>query len=78
MTEADWRLALDDGGLFFDRWGADAAALGWTAGELLDVTAGLVWRLGGERVEALGPDHVRLGDGRTILRDRKQQMEQQT
>src|SRR5208283_750537 len=63
VSEAEWRLALDDGGRFLDAWGSEAANLGWTPGELLDVTGGLVWRLGGERVEALGPDHARLADG---------------
>jgi hypothetical protein len=66
VSEAEWRLALDGGGRFLDAWGEDAAALGWTPGDLFDVTAGLVWRLAGERVEALGPDHARLGDGRTL------------
>jgi hypothetical protein len=68
ISEAEWRLALDDGGQFLDAWGEDAAALGWTSGDLFDVKGGLVWRLCGERVEALGPDHARLGDGRTIER----------
>jgi hypothetical protein len=66
VPEAEWRLALNAGGLFLDAWGPDAAALGWTPGTLFDVTAGLVWQLAGERVETLGPDHARLGDGRTL------------
>ena len=73
VSDAEWRLALDDGGRFLDAWGEYATALGWTPGELFDVPregrlGGLVWRLAGERVEALGPAHVRLGDGRTIMR----------
>jgi hypothetical protein len=71
VSEAEWRLALDDGGLFLDQWGAEAAALGWTPGDLFDVRAGLVWWLGGARVEALGADHVRLGDGRTLETHRR-------
>jgi hypothetical protein len=67
-SEGEWRLALDDGGRFLDAWGAEAAALGWTPGELFDVTAGLVWRLCGERVVAVAADHVRLSDGRMIRR----------
>jgi hypothetical protein len=66
VSDAEWRLALDDGGQFLDAWGEDAATLGWTSGELFDVTAGLVWRLGGERIEALEPDHARLRGGRTL------------
>jgi hypothetical protein len=69
VSEAEWRRALDDGGRFLDAWGEDAAALGWMPGDLFDVTAGLVWRLVGERVVALRPDHARLADGRTVIRD---------
>jgi len=59
--------------VFLDGWGADAAAMEWTAGELFDVPrggrpGGLVWQLKGERVDALGEDRVRLADGRTIKR----------
>ena len=68
VSETEWRLALDDGGQFLDAWGSEAADMGWTPGELFDVTAGLVWRLAGERVEAIGAEHVRLSDGRTIAR----------
>ena len=68
VSETEWRLALDDGGRFLDAWGGEAAEAGWTPGELFDVTAGLVWRLAGERVEAIGADHVRLSDGRMIRR----------
>jgi hypothetical protein len=70
-AEAKWRAALDDGGHFLDRWGAEAAAMGWMPGDLFDFRAGLAWRLGGVRVEALGTDRVRLSDGQTIeLRQR--------
>jgi hypothetical protein len=69
VSEAEWRLALDDGGLFLDAWGNDAADMRWTPGELFDVTAGLVFRLAGAVVEALGPDHMRLDDGRTLNRN---------
>jgi hypothetical protein len=68
VSEPDWRLALDDGGRFLDTWGAEADEADWTPGELFDVRAGLVWCLAGERVEALGVNHVRLSDGRTIRR----------
>ena len=68
VSETEWRLALDDGGRFLDAWGNEAAEMGWTPGDLFDVTAGLAWRLAGERVETIGADHVRLSDGRTIMR----------
>jgi hypothetical protein len=67
VSEAEWRLALDDGGRFLDAWGSEAAELGWTPGELFDVRAGLVWRLVGQHVEAIGADHLRLSGGRTIV-----------
>jgi hypothetical protein len=68
-----WRRAIDDGGLFLDTWGADAATMRWTAGELFDAPrdgkqSGLVWQLNGERVHALGEGRARLTDGRTIKR----------
>jgi hypothetical protein len=75
VSEAEWRHALDDGGQFLDAGGSEAADLGWTPGELFDVTAGLIWSLGGERVEAISADGVRLSDGRTLARRRKQQTE---
>jgi hypothetical protein len=68
VSEAEWRLALNDGGLFLDAWGEDAAALGWTPRHLFDLTRGLIWLLAGERVEAFLPGHARLSDGRTIRR----------
>ena len=67
VSEADWRRALNDGGLFLDAWAGEAAALGWPAVRIFDVPAGLIWRLRGERVETLGADHAWLGDGRTIM-----------
>jgi CubicO group peptidase (beta-lactamase class C family) len=73
VSEAAWRLVLDDGGRFLDSWGADAATMLWTAGELFDVphdgrAGGLVWQLKGERVGALGEERARLTGGRTIGR----------
>jgi hypothetical protein len=68
VSEAEWRLALDDGGRFLDDRGTLAAELQWTAGDLFDVPRdgtlrGLVWLLKGKRVEALGADHARLAGG---------------
>jgi hypothetical protein len=69
-----WRQAIEDSGLFLDAWGAEAATMRWTAGELFDVPregtpGGLVWQLKGERVEALDEARARLRDGRTIRRE---------
>ncbi|MDI9848136.1 hypothetical protein QM467_08745 [Rhodoblastus sp. 17X3] len=75
VSDDDWRRALDDGGRFFDGWGwVSESEWAWTAGELFDVPragipGGLVWRLQGTPVEAYGPDHVRLSDGRIIERN---------
>jgi hypothetical protein len=71
VSDAEWRLALDDAGRFLDDWGADAADMQWSPGDLFDVPrpgrpGGLVWRLRGERVESLGWDHARLSDGRIL------------
>jgi hypothetical protein len=73
VADAEWRLAINDAGLFLDAWGADAAAMQWSAGELFDLPragrpGGLVWQLNGKGIDALGPDHVRTNDGRVILR----------
>ena len=68
MSDAEWRLELDDGGRFLDSWGSDAADAGWTPGDLFDAAAGLIWRLAGEPVEAIGVDSVRLSDGRVFMR----------
>jgi hypothetical protein len=71
VSEAESRLAIDDGGRFLDAWGGDAATMRWTPG--FDVPrdgrpGGLVWQLKGERVDALGEDRAWLEDGRTIKR----------
>lgn len=73
VEEEAWRRATDDAGRLLDTWGADAAAMRWTAGELFDVPregrpGGLVWQLKGERVEPLGEARAQLTDGRTIGR----------
>jgi hypothetical protein len=71
VSEAQWRLALDDGGRFLDACGSEAADLRWTPGELFEVTAGVVWRLAGESVGAIGANYIQLKDGRTIARGEK-------
>jgi hypothetical protein len=73
LSDPQWSRALDDAGRFLDEWGAEAATMQWSAGELFDIPregkfSGIVWQLKGERVDALGADHVRLSDGRVIPR----------
>ena len=68
-----WQLAVDDAGRFLDAWGSLAVGMNWSAGDLFDAPkegqpGGLVWELKGGRVGALGEDHARLSDGRTIER----------
>jgi hypothetical protein len=75
-SDAAWRLALDDGGLFLDTWGwVSESEWAWLAGELFDVpspgaTGGLIWRLRGCAVIAYGPDYVRLDDDTIVERAR--------
>jgi hypothetical protein len=64
----DWRRALQGGGRILDVFGHETAKLGWRPGELFDVRSGLIWRLSGERVLAVGGDGVRLRNGLTLHR----------
>lgn len=68
VSEFQWRLALDDGGCFLDAFGSEAAQSGWTPGELFDPGDGLVWRLAGEHVRAIGADRAWLSDRSIVLR----------
>ncbi|PPQ26643.1 hypothetical protein CCR94_22015 [Rhodoblastus sphagnicola] len=74
VSDEEWSGALDDGGRFFDAWGALAAEWGWTVAELFDVPrqgerGGLLWLIEGAKVEAFGPDHASLDDGRLFDRE---------
>ena len=73
VSTQEWDCAVNDAGLFLDAWGALAVEFEWTAGDLFEVPregrpGGLIWQAKGEHVEALGADHARLADGRTIIR----------
>ena len=68
VSEAGWRLALDDGGRFLDAWGSEAAKLGWTVGALFDVANGLIWRLAEGSVVELRAGSARTDGGRMIAR----------
>ena len=55
------------------QWGSRAVEFGWTAGDLFDVPrdgkpGGLVWFLGGESVQAIGPRRMVTQDGRVFNR----------
>jgi hypothetical protein len=43
VDEARWQQAVNDAGWFLDRWGAQADAFGFTAGDLFEAPSGLVW-----------------------------------
>jgi hypothetical protein len=66
FDERRWRTLIDDGGKFLDRWGADAARLGWTAADVFGVSpraataapsdaASLVMLINGGEVVAISP-----------------------
>jgi hypothetical protein len=72
-SDQEWRQVMDDAGKFFDTWGSRAVEFGWTAGDLFDVPrdgkpGGLVWFLGGESVQAIGPRRMVTQDGRVFNR----------
>jgi len=68
VSDAAWRIALDDGGRFLDQWGSKAVDLDWRPGELFAVKAGLIWRLSGELVKVMCCDRALLASGLVILR----------
>jgi hypothetical protein len=68
-----WDQFINDAGLFLDRWGRQAEALGWLADDLFGLRPdapmarydrmGLCWLLKGERVVALAATEARLSGG---------------
>jgi hypothetical protein len=66
VTEADWRRALGDAGVFLDAHGQKAAKIGWTPGELFDVGRGLIWNLRGERIAEIGTHSAHTSNGRVL------------
>jgi hypothetical protein len=73
VSDEEWFRAVDDGGRFLDAWGSLATEWGWTIADLFDVPrpgqrGGLFWFIEGATVEAFGPDHASLNDGRIFDR----------
>ena len=71
VSEAQWRIALDDGGRFMDMWGKRAAALGWSVDALFDpprddTSGGLIWQLDGADAIELRTDSVRTNSERIV------------
>ena len=75
FTQDRWQSLIDDGGRFLDRWGAEAASLGWQAEDVFGVhpvvpsarydLMGLVPLIGGGEVVAVTSDRatIRRGTG---------------
>jgi hypothetical protein len=69
IPEMRWRQAIDGAGRFLDRWGAQAAAHGWTAVDLFSrKQSSLAWALDGADVVTLNPDVAVMSDGRQFRR----------
>jgi hypothetical protein len=73
VSDAEWRRAVNDAGLFLDAWGGLALESQWTPGDLFDVPrdgrqGGLAWFLKSEVVRALGPEHAVTESGRVFDR----------
>ena len=71
VSDDEWRQAIIDAGLFLDCWGSPALELGWTPADLFDAArdgspGGLVWRIKGQGIRALGDGHAVTNDGRRI------------
>jgi hypothetical protein len=52
-----WERAINDAGLFLDRWGDTAVEMGWSADDIFGCD-GLALALCGDEVRALGPRHA--------------------
>ncbi|MFO1149081.1 MAG: hypothetical protein U1E62_11970 [Alsobacter sp.] len=75
---ARWRQAVDDSGRFFDGWGSQAVALGWSANDILGIhpthplarvdALGLAWLLQGDTVMLMDRVSAKLSCGQTYRR----------
>ncbi len=73
VAEARWRQAVNDAGLFLDRWGTRASELRWAPGNLFDAPhdgkpGGLAWCLEKHRVIHLGDEFAVMNDYRAFDR----------
>lgn len=60
-----WERAINDAGLFLDRWGDTAVEMGWSAVDIFG-REGLAFALCGDEVRALGPRHAATEGGRAF------------
>jgi hypothetical protein len=75
VPDDEWWRAVNDAGLFLDRWGAHAVQFVWSPANQFNVPrdgsqGGLVWFLRGEPVRAFGPEHAITESGRVFDRGR--------
>jgi hypothetical protein len=78
VPAACWHRCIGDGVEFLDRWGEQAARLGWSPEELFGLhpvrsmarydCMGLLWTLKGQQVVALTATEARLSDGLAYYR----------
>jgi hypothetical protein len=73
VSDDEWRLAINDAGLFLDRWESLAFEPQWLPSDLFSAScdgspSGLVWSLNGEAVRSFGPGHAITESGRIFDR----------
>jgi hypothetical protein len=78
VPEQRWQQAINDAGLFLDRWGHEAERFGWRPDELFGLHAeapmcrydcmGLIWILRGRTVKDLGVDFATLSNSNKFYR----------
>jgi hypothetical protein len=71
VDEHRWREAINDVGIFLDRWGRAAERLGWTARDIIGpqfTPCALAWALQGAHVIGLTRTTACLSDGRIFTR----------
>jgi hypothetical protein len=71
VEEQRWNEAINDAGVFLDKWGGVAEHLGWTARDIFGphfTPSALAWALQGAQVIKLTAEEAHLSDDRTVAR----------
>jgi hypothetical protein len=78
VPEQRWQQAINDAGIFLDRWGGQAERFGWPPDELFVLHGeapmtryeymGLIWILRGKSVIAINPDFTTLSNSNKFYR----------